>query len=92
MKQKRKLYGMIVERLCGPDTTPGEKAELIQDGIKSLIEKMTKCEIVPDFNTIQFIVHERPDPWDPFAGRIEGKELKTMTIGVKYEADDETGD
>ena len=86
----RRQYGSYVIIHCKHDAGYDEKMNAIQAGIDVLIKKHKELNIEPDFDTLQFIVHEydycKNDWYEDEKGKIDDIE-EVITVGIKYESD-----
>ena len=90
MKDKSQLYGNYVIRKCSPYASPQEKMEIVKWGIDRLCKKMQSWDIIPDFDTMQFIVHEddrKARDLDWYTSEKEKQNenvVHIMTVAIKY--------
>ena len=88
----RRQYGSYVIIPCKHDAGYDKKMKTIQAGIDELIKKHKELNIEPDFDTLQFIVHEYDyckkslDWYADEKGEIDDIE-EVITVGIKYESD-----
>ena len=85
-----RLYGHYVTRKCDKDDGPREKMEIVKWGIDRLIKEMGAWNIIPNYDTLQFIVHEGEQSkryLDWYADE-KGKQIEetdhVMSVAIKF--------
>ena len=70
-EQGKKLFGNVRSIAFAPETTSG-RLEAVRHAIGMLIENYNPEKTIMDIDTLQFIVHRKP-------------ETEGLTVGMKYE-------
>lgn len=84
------LYGTYVMIPCKHDAGPDEKMKAVKIGIDMIIRKMKAWDIIPDFDTMEFIIHETVHSQKALDWYIseKGQQIddaeKVITVGIKY--------
>lgn len=84
------LYGTYVTITCKHDAGPDEKMQAVKIGIDMIIRKMQAWDIIPDFDTMEFIIHETVHSQKALDWYISEKgqqiddEVEVITVGIKY--------
>lgn len=87
------LYGTYVMIPCKHDAGPEEKMQAVKKGIDRIIAKMQAWEIIPDFDTMEFIIHETVHSQKALDWYVseKGQQIddaeEVITVGIKYEAE-----
>ena len=86
-----KMYGTYAILPVERDDSKEKKIEMLKLGLQKLVDEMAGWDICPNFNTIQFIIHEgwqstNKSWYEGEEGEPEqGPQVYAMTVGVKFE-------
>lgn len=84
----RKLYGTYTFKKCDPNATTYEKYKIMSECMERLLKKSVPDRIIPDFDTMEFIVHEGfADPDLSWYDEHVKPEYR-ISVGIKYEGEE----